>query len=119
MLIGTPYKIPKLAFGFQNMVFRLLPKSVFEAMAFDKKDTFALGSTMKNLDLGSKAAQIGCPTLVLCGEKDSANRKSAHLLAQTIKNAELKIVANTGHVVNEENPKALAEILNEYYLKNP
>ena len=119
VLIGTPYKIPKLAFGFQNMVFRLLPKSVFEAMAFDKKDTFALGSTMKNLDLGSKAAQIGCPTLVLCGEKDSANRKSAHLLAQTIKNAELKIVANTGHVVNEENPKALAEILNEYYLKNP
>ena len=112
-------KIPKLAFGFQNMVFRLLPKSVFEAMAFDKKDTFALGSTMKNLNLSSKAAQVGCPTLVLCGEKDSANRKSAHLLAQTIKNAELKIVANTGHVVNEENPKALAEILNEYYLKNP
>ncbi len=72
---------------------------------------------MKNLDLSSKAAQVGCPTLVLCGEKDSANRKSAHLLAQTIKNAELKIVANTGHVVNEENPKALAEILNEYYLK--
>ena len=27
VLIGTPYKIPKAAFAFQNMIFRFLPKS--------------------------------------------------------------------------------------------
>ncbi len=118
VLIGTPCKIPKVAFGFQNIIFRFLPKSIFETMAFDKKDTFALGNTMKNLDFSGKVNNMKCPTLILCGKKDSANMKSAYCLSQNIKNAELKIIENTGHVVNEENPKALAKILNEYYSQN-
>lgn len=115
VLIGTPHKIPKIAFGFQNMVFRVLPKSVFETMAFNKEDTFSLGNTLKNLDFSGKVRNLNCPTLILCGEKDSANMKSAHYFSQNIKNAELKIIENAGHVVNEENPKALAKILNEYF----
>ena len=118
ILIGTPYKVPKVAFSFQNIIFRFLPKSIFETMAFDKKNTFALGDTMKNLDFSDRVKNIKCPTLILCGKKDSANMKSADYLSQSIRSAELKIIENTGHVVNEENPKALADILNEYYLKN-
>ena len=118
VLIGTPYKVPKVAFSFQNIIFRFLPKSIFETMAFDKKNTFALGDTMKNLDFSDRVKNIKCPTLILCGKKDSANMKSADYLSQSIRSAELKILENTGHVVNQENPKALADILNEYYLKN-
>ena len=118
VLIGVPYKVPKIAFSFQNMIFRFLPKSIFETMAFDKKNTFALGDTMKNLDFSDRVKNIKCPTLILCGKKDSANMKSADYLSQSIRSAELKIIENTGHVVNEENPKALADILNEYYLQN-
>ena len=119
VLIGTPYKVPKVAFRFQNIIFRFLPKSIFEAMAFDKKDTFALGNTMKNLDFSDRVKSIKCPTLILCGKKDRANMKSANYLSKNIRNAELKIMENTGHVVNEENPKTLAEILDAYYLQNP
>ncbi|MDU1141245.1 alpha/beta hydrolase [Enterocloster bolteae] len=118
VLIGTPYKVPKLAFSFQNIIFRFLPKSIFETMAFDKKNTFALGNTMKNLDFSNRVKSIECPTLVLCGKKDSANIKSAHFLAQNIKSAELEIIEDTGHVVNEENPEVLAQILTEFYSKN-
>ena len=118
VLIGTPYKVPKVAFSFQNIIFRFLPKSIFETMAFDKKNTFALGDTMKNLDFSDRVKNIKCPTLILCGKKDNANMKSAYYLKENIRSAELKIIENTGHVVNEENPKALADILNEYYLKN-
>lgn len=88
-------------------------------MAFDKKDTFALGNTMKDLDFSDRVKNIKCPTLILCGKKDSANVKSAQFLSQNIKSAELKIIENTGHVVNEENPKVLAELLSEYYLQSP
>ena len=115
ILIGTPYKVPKAAFAFQNMIFRFLPKSVFENMAFDKKDTFALGNSMKSLDFSSRVQNIKCPTLIICGKKDNANMKSAYYLAQNIKNAELKIIENVGHVVNEEAPEVLAKILDEYY----
>ena len=115
VLIGTPHKVPKAAFALQNLVFRLLPKSMFETMAFDKKNTFALGNSMKNLDFSGRVSAIRCPTLILCGEKDSANLKSARFLAQNIKGAELQVIEHTGHVVNEENPKALAERLNAFY----
>lgn len=84
-------------------------------MAFNKRDTFILGNSMKELDFSNSVNRIKCPTLVICGKKDSANMKSAYYLADNIPNAKLKIIENTGHIVNEENPKILAEILNEYY----
>ena len=115
VLIGTPNKVPKFAFALQNVVFRLLPKSTFTSMAFDKKDTFALGNSMKNLDFSGRLGEVQCPTLILCGEKDGANLKSARFLAGHIPGAELQVLENTGHVVNEENPRALAERLNAFY----
>ncbi|WP_322198861.1 alpha/beta fold hydrolase [Acutalibacter intestini] len=115
VLIGTPYQVPKLLFGIQNMVFRCLPSSFFQGAAFGKQDTFALGRSMKNLDFSGRLQNIRCRTLVLCGEKDRANRKAAEYLGKHIENAALKIIERTGHVVNEENPEALAGILNEFY----
>ena len=115
VLIGTPHKVPKFAFALQNVVFRFLPKSAFASMAFDKRDTFALGNSMKNLDFSGRLGEVQCPTLILCGEKDGANLKSARFLAGHIPGAELQVLENTGHVVNEENPRALAERLNAFY----
>ena len=115
VLIGTPHKVPKAAFALQNIVFRLLPQSAFTGMAFDKQNTFALGSTMKNLDFSSRIGKIQCPVLILCGEKDKANLKSARFLAKHIPEAELQIIQGTGHVANEENPRILAERLNTFY----
>ena len=66
-------------------------------MAFNKKDTFILGNTMKKLDFSNRVQNVKCPTLVICGENDSANIKSAHYLAENIKNAKLEIMKNTGH----------------------
>ena len=111
ILIGTPHKVPKVMFSIQNVVFKFLPKSLFETMAFNKKDTFTLGNTMKSLDFSNRIHEIQCPTLVVCGEKDSANIKSAYYLSENIKNATLKIIENTGHIVNEENPKELSKLI--------
>ena len=55
---------------------------------------------MKHLDFSDRVKNIKCPTLILCGKKDSANMKSADYLSQSIRSAELKIIENTGHVVN-------------------
>ena len=115
VLIGTPHKVPKVMFSIQNIIFKFLPKSLFETMAFNKKDTFVLGKTMKNLDFSNGVQNIKCPTLIICGEKDSANLKSAYYLAENIKNAKLEIMKNTGHIVNEENPEELARLLNEFW----
>lgn len=115
VLMGTPHKVPKVMFSIQNMIFKLLPKSLFEKMAFNKKDTFILGNTMKKLDFSNTAHKVQCLTLVICGEKDKANMKSAYYLAENIKNAKLEIIKNTGHIVNEESPKELAQVLTEFW----
>ena len=113
--VGTPGKVSKAAFALQNIVFRLLPKSVFKNMAFDKKDTFALGGSMKNIDFTDRARMVECPTLIVCGKNDSANMKSALYFSENIPGAKLEILENTGHIVNEENPRALAKLLDEFF----
>lgn len=115
VLIGTPYRVPKVMFSIQNIIFKFLPKSMFDTMAFNKKDTFILGKTMKNIDFSNRVQNIKCQTLIICGENDRANIKSAHYLAENIKNAKLEIMKNTGHIVNEESPKELAETLTEFW----
>ena len=115
VLIGTPHKVPKIMFSIQNVIFKFLPKSLFETMAFNKKDTFILGNTMKNLDFSNKVHKVQSPTLIICGDKDSANIKSAYYLAKNIKNAKLEIMKNTGHIINEESPKELSELLIEFW----
>lgn len=95
--------------------FKFLPQSIFDNMAFNKEDTFILGKSMKKLDFSNKVQKIKCPTLIVCGEKDSANIKSAYYLSENIKNAKLKIIENTGHVVNEEKPQILAKVLEQLY----
>lgn len=74
---------------------------------------------MKNLDFSPRLDGASCPALVLCGAKDRANLASAEYLARHMKNARLKILPGTGHVVNEEAPETLAEILTDFYRAQP
>ena len=115
VLIGTPYEIPKKMLKLQNFIFKLMPKKTFENMGISKKDFINLTNSMSELDIKSKVSKIKCSTLVLCGEKDNANIKSAHYLSENIKNAKIKIIENTGHIVNEENPNELVKLLIEFW----
>lgn len=115
VLIGAPHKIPKILFAIQNIVFRFMPKSLFEKTAFNKKDTSVFTNSIKNLDFCDRIHNIMCPTLIICGRKDSANLKSAHYFNESINNAKFVIMENTGHVVNEESPKELAMELNNFF----
>ena len=76
-------------------------------------------NSMKNLDFSGRVRGMRCPVLIICGEKDRSNIRSAQYLSQNIPGAELQLIEHTGHVVNEENPKALAERLNKFYSLHP
>lgn len=115
MLIATPHKVPKLAFTIQNIVLRFLPSSLFKDMAFNKKDTLALGKSMKDLDFTNRVSKLKNETCVVCGQKDKTNLKSAYYLKEHIKNAKLIIVEGAGHVLNEEVPEKLAGVINGFF----
>ena len=118
VLIGTQYKIPKILFAIQAMFFKILPKPVFTKMGLQKTAILELANSMKNLNFSDNLKSILCSTLVICGTKDTPNKKAAKYLAQNIKNAKIKIIENTGHEINVENPKGLAMELEAFFQAN-
>mgnify|MGYP001126767715 CR=1 FL=1 len=115
ILIGTPYKIPKALFKIQSFLFHIMPKRTFEKMGCSKKQFIVLVHSMGKLDFSKDLDNIKCKSLIVCGAKDNVNMKSAKLLNKSIKNSKLKIIWNSSHEVNRDNPKELSNIIYEFW----
>ncbi|MDR2558312.1 MAG: alpha/beta hydrolase [Oscillospiraceae bacterium] len=115
VLIGTQYKMPKTLLRFQNIIFRFMPESIFKNTGFKKNDFIQLTNSMSDLDFSGKLSNITCPVLVMCGDKDNANKKAAKNLAANILQADIQFIEKAGHEVNVNNPKSLAEKLDKFY----
>ena len=59
------------------------------------------------------------PTLVIVGQQDYVCSKAARLMAQTIPNAALKIIDNSGHMSPLEQPAAFNAALLEFLDVDP
>lgn len=117
VLIGAQYRMPRRLLQLQNAVFRLMPASSFGSFGLEKPALMQLTQSMMALDFSSRLSSIGCATLVLCGERDRANKRAAVELAQQIPGATLRLVRGAGHEVNTEAPDALATLLTDFYLR--
>lgn len=117
-LCGVPYEIPKKLFKLQNFIFKFIPKKTFDNMGVSKENFIQLTNSMAELNIKEKILKLKSHTLVLCGEKDSANIESANKLNENIKNSELKIIKNAGHEINIEAPEKFSEIIKEFFRKN-
>lgn len=115
VLIAAQYQMPQFLLGLQNILFKLMPKSAFAGMGLPKKDVIGLCRTMAKLDFTDSLYRVSCPTLVVCGEKDSANLKASKKLAASVRDSRLAVVRGTGHEVNVEAPEKLAELLRDFY----
>lgn len=115
VLIGAQYKMPKTLLKFQNFIFRLMPDPYFKSIGFQKEDLIKLTNSMIDLDFSKNLKDILCSTLIICGEKDKANKKAAKDLAEVIPNSTLHLVKGSGHEVNIEAPEKLAAILEKFY----
>ena len=118
MLIAPQYKMPKLLLSVQNMIFRILPKTMFYEMGFSKRDMITLTASMKRIDFTPLLHEITCPSFILCGRKDRANQNAARMLADLIPNAKLSFIDNAGHEVNIDAPAALAGFIKEAWFQS-
>ncbi|MBP3663876.1 MAG: alpha/beta hydrolase [Tyzzerella sp.] len=118
ILIAAQYKMPKKLLSIQNTLFRFMPKSMFQEMGFRKEDFLVLCKTMMELDFSNSLNAVNSPVLIICGEKDSANKKASMELADRLTNAELCIVEGANHEINIEMPEKLAELIKRFYLKS-
>lgn len=115
ILIGVPYKIPRLLFNIQTFIFKLIPESKFIKLGLTKEQFINLVKSVKNLKIGEDLDKINCKTLLVCGEKDKINIKSSKLFKTSIKNSKLQIIKNAGHEVNTDNPKNLSKLIADFW----
>lgn len=115
VLIAAQYKMPKRLLKLQNIMFRFMPAAAFRETGFERKDFISLCSTMAQLDFSGAVDQILCPVLLVCGEKDRANKEASVELSGILKNSRLQIIEGAGHEVNVEAPERLAKILRSFY----
>lgn len=115
VLIGTQYRMPRLLFRLQNAVFHLLPERAFFETGLSKREMIRLMQSMRKLDFGKSLKNLDCPALIVCGERDRANKVASDSLSKLLPDAKPELIERAGHEVNKDAPEKLGRILNEFY----
>ena len=115
VLSGCPLKLAgNIPFYIQSLIFKLLPKRIFEKQGADKSLLVGVSEELKTLDLREIAKNCSYPTLLICGSQDKTNLKSMKGLQQLIPNSQIQIIPNGTHVLNRAKPKEFAEITRSF-----
>lgn len=118
VLSGTQYKLKtNLLYRLQILLFRLLPKHVFEKQGANKQHMLQILTELKSLNLTNTAKTCQLPSLVICGSKDRANQASSKKLANLLPKGHYLEIVDGGHTLNTQKPNELAQAIKEF-LKN-
>ena len=110
VLSGCPLKLAgNIPFYIQLLIFKLLPKRVFEKQGADKALMIGVSEELKTLDLREIAKNCPYPTLLICGSQDKPNLSSVKAIQELMPNSQFQIIPDGPHVLNKEKPKEFAE----------
>lgn len=110
ILSGCPLKLSgNILFYVQLLIFKLLPKRVFEKQGADKDLMVGVSEELKTLDLTDISRTCPYPTLLICGSKDKPNLSSMRSLHKLISESQFQIIPDGPHVLNKAKPKEFVE----------
>ena len=110
VLSGCPLKLAgNILFYVQLLIFKLLPKRVFEKQGADKALMVRVSEELKTLDLREIAKNCPYPTLLICGSQDKPNLSSMKAIQELMSNSQFQIIPDGPHVLNKEKPKEFVE----------
>ena len=110
VLSGCPLKLAgNIPFYIQLLIFKLLPKKVFEKQGADKAFMVGVSEELKTLDLTDISRTCPYPTLLICGSQDKPNLSSMKAIQELMPNSQFQIIPDGPHVLNRAKPKEFAE----------
>ena len=110
VLSGCPLKLAgNIPFYFQTLIFKLLPKRIFEKQGADKSLLVGVSEELKTLDLREIAKNCPYPTLLICGSQDKPNLSSMKAIQELMSNSQFQIIPDGSHVLNRAKPKEFVE----------
>lgn len=89
--------------------------AAFSGECDKEHDEIVLCGTMTELDFRNSLCKVSCPALIVCGEKDNANKKASKELASYLSDSHFHELLKAGHEANIESPEELATVLQEFY----
>ena len=115
VLSGCPLKLTgNILFYVQLLIFKLLPKRIFEKQGADKSLLVGVSEELKTLDLREIAKNCPYPTLLICGSQDKPNLSSMKAIQELMPNSQFQIIPDGPHVLNRAKPKEFAEITRSF-----
>ncbi|MBM7643084.1 alpha/beta fold hydrolase [Streptococcus loxodontisalivarius] len=96
------------AYKRQIFLFRLLPKGFFRKHGLDKLSMLTFYKSLSGFDVSQTLKETNLPIKLICGQNDPVNLKVAEELKNLIPNSSLDIIADSGHVINKDQPEELA-----------
>lgn len=115
VLSGCPLKLAgNILFYVQLLIFKLLPKRIFEKQGADKSLLVGVSEELKTLDLREIAKNCPYPTLLICGSKDKPNLSSMRSLHKLISESQFQIIPDGPHVLNEAKPEEFAGTVKDF-----
>ena len=110
ILSGCPLKLAgNIPFYIQSLIFKLLPKRIFEKQGANKALMVGVSEELKTLDLREIAKNCPYPTLLICGSQDKPNLSSMKAIQELMSNSQFQIIPDGPHVLNKEKPKEFVE----------
>ena len=115
VLSGCPLKLSgNILFYLQLLIFKLLPKRVFEKQGADKALMIGVSEELKTLDLTDISRTCSYPTLLICGSKDKPNLSSMRSLHKLISESQFQIIPDGPHVLNEDKPEEFVGTVKDF-----
>ena len=115
VLSGCPLKLAgHILFYIQLLIFKLLPKRVFEKQGADKSLLVGVSEELKTLDLREIAKNCPYPTLLICGSQDKPNLSSMKAIQELMPNSQFQIIPDGPHVLNRAKPKEFVAITRSF-----
>ena len=115
VLSGCPLKLSgNILFYIQLLIFKLLPKRVFEKQGADKALMVGISEELKTFDLTDISRTCSYPTLLICGSKDKPNLSSMKTIQELMPNSQFQIIPDGPQILNRAKPKEFAEITRSF-----
>ena len=115
VLSGCPLKLAgNIPFCIQLLIFKLLPKRIYEKQGANKALMVGVSEELKTLDLREIARNCPYPTLLICGSQDKPNLSSMKGLHELMPDSQFEIIPDGPHVLNRAKPKEFAELTRSF-----
>ncbi|WP_176386766.1 alpha/beta fold hydrolase [Gulosibacter sp. 10] len=122
LILSAPVaRPPKALYRMQRAIMSALPERAVAGRSIadggsglTKQDMLQVLDSLTDLDLRPELYRIQCPTLVVVGGNDRANRRPSGEVVESMRDATMQVIPGAGHEWNTTHPEQFASVVTNW-----